>query len=261
MAISFVTSVLISCRSVATLPRTCAVPSVAAARRWWESAVPVRSRSLVRLDRRGSAKIGVLGGGTIKVRRNSLDTSSCFRSPTTGGELPSLVLEQHPGGKLAKAGEDYFSTFHIKSQNKVSRTQADYKFLPVVSSTKVAAEEVDKRVKLATSTTYRTLNEVGSRDEIYDEIKKLQDKYDELDVPFGTSPKSKKKLLIDALIAVRKNVYSHFPDEEEVSKKEALLCCSSATSVESRTEALESVWHKQPDSVRSLEAFTTKYKL
>jgi len=40
------------------------------------------------------------------------------------------------------------------------------------------AEEVDKRVKLSTSTKYRTLDEKGSRDEIYAEIKKLQDSFD-----------------------------------------------------------------------------------
>ena len=83
---------------------------------------------------------------------------------------------QHP--TVTMAGEKYFAAFHVRSQHKVSRTQEDYKFLPVVSSTKVMAEEVDKRVKLSTSTKYRTLDEKGSRDETYAEIKKLQDSFD-----------------------------------------------------------------------------------
>jgi len=207
-------------------------------------------------------KLGVLCGGTIKVKGKSVDTSSEFRSPKTGAEMPSLVLEQHPGGKLSVAGEKYFLAFHVRSQHKVSRTQEDYKFLPVVSSTKVMAEEVDKRVKLATSTTYRTLDEKGSKDEIYAEIKNLQDSCDLTDkMPSTISPKSKKKLLIDTLIAIRKYVYEHFPQEEEDAKTKALLCCSSATSVESRSAALDSTWHKQPEAVRSIEAFTVKHKL
>jgi len=85
---------------------------------------------------------------------------------------------------------------------------------------------------------------------------KLQDKYDVPDeIPLAMSPKSKKKLLVDSLIAVRKNFYSQFPQEEEDAKTEALLCCSSASSVESRSAALDSVWHKQPELVRSAEAF------
>mmetsp|Transcript_36051 Transcript_36051/g.78957 ORF Transcript_36051/g.78957 Transcript_36051/m.78957 type:complete len:215 (+) Transcript_36051:485-1129(+) len=203
------------------------------------------------------------GGGTINVRGKMIDTSSRFVSARTGGELPSICLEQHPRGKLSKASDEYFTIFHINSQNKVSRTQADYKFLPVVSTTEATAKEKDKRVKLATSVKKSVLRDDKgiSREDIYHEILKHQDEFDELEISTAVSKDSKKEVLLDTLIDIRTRIFKHFPEKEEELKREALLCCSSSTSVESRSSALDSVWHKQPESVRTEEAFNTKYNL
>ena len=207
------------------------------------------------------------GGGYILVSGKKVDTSKEMVSPFTGKPMPAFPLRLDTS--MVEASEEYFTQFHIKTQDEDSR--ASFKFPRVPNSSSGVNAEIKKRVVLATSLIDDELAGNGTREELYSELNALVVAYYDGSVSNMSEtlvlPDVKKNgadalkaNIIASLINVRQEVFRGVETAQEDLARKAKESCSSAITEEERSEILSSRRHKLTESLRTDPVFTKKYR-